>query len=176
MSIVLEYTVGAAERRALFGALNPASFRQYRGVRIGEAAVSLIAVAFGLYAAQQARLLAVGSLIGCIGLYHVVQLLLTRRQFDAIATASAVAGEDRHVRLTIDETGLRELCEGIESFAPWSAVRSFTDVGETLVLKLAGGLWALVPHAAFEGRDDLPLPAFHDLLARKAIPGRSASL
>lgn len=176
MSIVLEYTVGAAERRALHDAINPASFRQYRGVRIGEAAVSLIAVAFGLHAARQAKLLAVGAVIGCIGLYHVVQLLLARRQFEAIAQASAVAGEDRHVRLTIDEAGLRELCEGIESFAPWSAVRSFTDVHDTLVLKLAGGLWALVPHAAFEGRDDLPLTAFRDLLARKAIPGHAPSL
>jgi len=176
MSIVLEYTVGAAERRALYDAINPALFPQYRGVRIGEAAVSLIAVAFGLYAAQQAKLLAVAAVIGGVGLYHVAQLLQARRQFEAIAQASALAGEDRQVRLTVDEAGLRELCDGIESFAPWSAVRSFTDARDTLVLKLAGGLWALVPHAAFEGRDDLPLPAFRDLLARKAIPGRTPSL
>ena len=54
----------------------------------------------------------------------------------------------KHIRLRLDERGLHETVEGaVESFAPWSAVRGFSLVGDHLLVELAGDLWANVPRA-----------------------------
>jgi len=54
----------------------------------------------------------------------------------------------KHVCLRLDERGLHETVEGaVESFAPWSAIRSFAVVDDHLLVELAGDLWANVPRA-----------------------------
>jgi len=54
----------------------------------------------------------------------------------------------KHVRLRLDEQGLHETTEGaVESFAPWSAVHSFTVSDGHLFIELSGDLWANVPRA-----------------------------
>jgi hypothetical protein len=54
----------------------------------------------------------------------------------------------KHICLRLDEQGLHETVEGaVESFAPWSAVRSFAVFDGHLFVELAGDLWANVPRA-----------------------------
>ena len=57
----------------------------------------------------------------------------------------------RDVRLIIDDAGLHEEVEGIRSFAPWQAVKSYARVNDVLLVELAADLWALIPAVAFLG-------------------------
>jgi hypothetical protein len=56
----------------------------------------------------------------------------------------------RHVRLVADERGLRETIDEIESFAPWTAVRTFTVFQDVLFIELKGRLWAMIPRYGLE--------------------------
>ena len=53
----------------------------------------------------------------------------------------------RDIKLTVTDTGLHELDNGIESNCPWSAVRHYTYESGTLSLHLANGLRAQLPEA-----------------------------
>ena len=69
------------------------------------------------------------------------QILECRR---AIAFYSS---EDAY-RLEVREDGLHETEDGIQSFVPWSSVRSFTVFGDTLFIELSANLWAIVPRGS----------------------------
>lgn len=67
-----------------------------------------------------------------------------RRASEQASRGNAV----KRIRLRLDEQGLHETVEGaVESFAPWSAIRSFDVFRDHLFIELAGDLWANVPRA-----------------------------
>lgn len=49
------------------------------------------------------------------------------------------------IKLEINDSGLFETEEGIESFVPWSSVKSYTLFSDTLFINLSAGLCAIVP-------------------------------
>lgn len=54
------------------------------------------------------------------------------------------------IQLTFDEDGLHETTAKIQSFAPWSALVSFTIYHQFLFIELANDQWAVIP----SGKDD----------------------
>jgi hypothetical protein len=49
------------------------------------------------------------------------------------------------IKLEIREDGLFETEEGIESFVPWTSVKSYTLFSDTLFINLSAGLCAIIP-------------------------------
>jgi hypothetical protein len=105
-----------------------------------------------------------------------------RRAFpQALREATARNLVARDIELTIDARGLRESMEGIESFAPWSAVRSQAKFRDAYYLELAGGLWAIIPlealrhvHPNVEQQLDALLRE-QGIAPRVALPGSPAA-
>jgi hypothetical protein len=86
------------------------------------------------------------------------------------AIAQALADPARqNVDLTIDDAGVREVAEGVESFAPWSSVKSYAKLKGTFVLELAPGTAAVIPESALAGDVEAKLIA---QLKAKSIPQR----
>ena len=59
--------------------------------------------------------------------------------------------QDEPLRLEIRDDGFRENDCGIESFAPWSAMKFFAVQGKLVQVGLANGLNAYIPTSVLEG-------------------------
>lgn len=168
----LTYTLGPRERLALYAVEQPTAYRQYRNRRFVTSAWALALVAAGLFSALHAKITAFAVLFAIAGVALVGRIALSRRQFEALTQSVTAAQPSRDVRLVVDDDGLKESSDGIESFAPWRVVRSFADVDQTLLLRLGAGMWAAIPQAAFAATGDGSLEAFRAMLVRRGIPGK----
>lgn len=72
-----------------------------------------------------------------------------KRHYEAAVSSDATRMPIQTVSLLIDEVGLHESVAGVESFAPWSTVKSYALTSDTVHLELASGHWSLIPLLAF---------------------------
>jgi hypothetical protein len=77
----------------------------------------------------------------------------------------------KHVRLVADERGLHETADGIDSFAPWTSVRSFALFEDVLFIELSARLWALVPRYGLQ-KSSASIEQLVELLRAKGIVER----
>lgn len=172
--LTLEYTLGPADFAAQQRAAQPGAVTRYRNQNFVVRTHWLIAGAAGLFASVRARIdaFAVGFL--CLCAFHVLQMVMYKRQYRARVAASVAHLPPRRVRLVVDDAGFHEETEGIRSSAPWSAVRSVAVVDRTVVVQLNAGLWSVIPQAAFNGGEGAALAAFLAELGARGVPRRDA--
>ena len=60
------------------------------------------------------------------------------------------AGRSRAVRVVVDEKGLLETIEGVESFAPWASVVSYRVWEERVFVRLKSEMLATVPRCSLQ--------------------------
>jgi hypothetical protein len=95
-----------------------------------------------------------------LGGWGVFGLVTFSREYWAAVEQSLSGHQETQVRLEVREDGMHETVEGIESFVPWTSVKSFTLHRDTAFIALTAGLWAIVPRNSVG-----PTPtAFDDLL------------
>ncbi|TFY96712.1 YcxB family protein [Ramlibacter humi] len=73
-----------------------------------------------------------------------------KKHYEAAVSADVARIPARTVSLRIDDSGLHEVVSEVESFAPWSAVKSYALTSDTVLISLASGHWSLIPLSAFE--------------------------
>ena len=93
-----------------------------------------------------------------------------RRHHEAAVFADVSQMPVRSVSLRIDDTGFHESVSGVESFAPWSTVKSYALTSETVLLELASGHWSLIPLSAFGSQSDAASACVLAILKEKSIP------
>jgi hypothetical protein len=169
VNLVLGYRLTAKERLAHYELLNG---REMARIQSQNALASwcLIAVLLlAIYTAWIGREI----FLACVFLvslsWPVRAVLDNRRNTQAALEQATAAGPDRVVRLEVGDTGLRETVEDIVSFAPWSGVRGFTVFQETLFIRLAAGLWAIVPFTKNEP-ESASTAALIGELRRRGVP------
>lgn len=134
------------------------------------AGVSLL----GLVAAGLARSLPL-LVVFCVTLVSIVFEAATwRRRYKAIITNAVARMPVLTVALRVDDQGLHESVAGVESFAPWNAVKSYAASSDTVALELASGSWSVIPAIAFGSTGESSLAAFLALLGQKGVPARTA--
>ena len=85
--------------------------------------------------------------VAMIVLYAVVALPYSK-VWERAARQATPDSAPTKIRLRLDDRGLHETVDGaVESFAPWSAIRSFMLFRDHLLIELAGNLWANGPRA-----------------------------
>jgi hypothetical protein len=81
--------------------------------------------------------------------FYAFRALPYSRVWQWSAQQAARGSASTQIRLRLDELGLHETIDGaVESFAPWSAIRSFILSQDYLFIELTGNLWANVPRSA----------------------------
>jgi hypothetical protein len=150
--MVLRYQVGPSEFLARDQLIAPHAYRDaYRAVW-RETLKFMAACAVGLVAAFKADSALLMLVLGTALLARLTEPWGVKVGFkSALAALAEKMIRRRDVRLTIDDAGLHEEVEGIRSFAPWPAVKSYARVNDVLLVELAADLWALIPAVAFLG-------------------------
>ena len=74
------------------------------------------------------------------------------RLFRARVKLSQRSQPEKRIKLIVNEDGLHEEAEGIQSFAPWTSIKSYTLFRDILFVKLAGGFLKLHGSALFQRR------------------------
>jgi hypothetical protein len=173
MHFELEYDVGPAEFVAQHWAVNPDGLERFRNQQIRGSAWSVIVIGAALLASVEAKSspLIFGFL--CMLVYQLIQTFLYRRTYDKAVTSAFASRPPRRVTLLVDDRGILEKVEGIESFVPWVAVRSSVAAGQTLLIELKAGLWAIVPKSAFAQLGGTTYDQFLLALQSKAVPHRT---
>jgi hypothetical protein len=59
-------------------------------------------------------------------------------------------GVGKCVRTEINDRGFLEHDQGVESFCPWSAMKSYCTRDNVLMIELANGLWSVTPAATLK--------------------------
>lgn len=170
MPFLLEYTINPPDYAAQQAAIDPNGRRRFRNDVFTTRASWFVVSCAGLVAAMRAQLDLLGIAFLCIAAVQIVLALFYRRQYENVLAFATAGMPQKRVRLLVDESGLHETVEGIESFAPWEVVKSFVVVDQTLLLNLTAGLWSIIPQSAFSSEGSSTLEEFLALLASKGIP------
>ena len=132
--------------------------------------VILSAAAYALILIEQ---FGIACLIGTIvALYFYSAFTFKHRFWTAISRSIVTPTEP--VVLEISEDGLRELSDGIESFAPWNVVTRRIYSSDHTFLELASRLWAIVPHTTLTPESD-SIKALREVVTRRTEQGAAAN-
>lgn len=135
--------------------------------------------ALGVFVSLSSGRIFIACVFAAMFLFYAMSALPYRRVWQRSVERASRKSSPKHVRLRLDEQGLHETVEGaVESFAPWSAIRSFTLADDHLLIELAGDLWANVPRSTVVEGD----AAFHEVVqslrtrsvAEKRLASRSS--
>ncbi len=170
MPFALEYTLGSAEYLAQQLLVNPRVLRNYKNVHLRTSIFWLAVSVLGLVAAVDTKSASLTLVFLCIVIFQAMYTVAYYRQYSK-TLASAIADlPTKQVCLLVDERGLHETVEDIESFAPWNAVKSYAILEENLFLELNAGLWSIIPLPALASLSGTAQTEFLELLHAKAIP------
>ncbi len=78
---------------------------------------------------------------------------------------------DKEIRLEVSERGFLEHDCGVESFCPWSAMKSYRLVDQVLFVEMANTLWAIIPAATLKP-DTVTLGHIEAVLVRHGVLNR----
>lgn len=106
---------------------------------------------FGGYAAFRAELYFVLCLLVTICGWTLIGSMPFSRTYWAAVEVEPSSQSETRIRLWVKEDGLHESMDGVESFAPWSSVKSFTEFRETLFIEFGANLWAIIPRNKVSG-------------------------
>lgn len=145
MRFTFEYTNTLADYMLQYGLCKPDAYHIARRLHYKMLALPAWAMALGLAAASMQRdpLLATAflTLVGfplCISMPFSARYRMALEQ--SLGSLSPVT-----VRLEVTDEGIEEFSEGVRMRVPWSAVRRFEVVHETLFAALAANRWMIVP-------------------------------
>ncbi len=165
MSLALEYTIGPVEIAAQHELFALSGLQRAKVTHLRFAVFWLAVSIAGLVASVMAKsafltIAFVAIVVGqalYIAIYPGVFAKVSAKQF-------AAQCRQKVVRLLVDDEGLHETTEYMESFAPWRAVQSYLLVRGVVFVELSAGLWCVVPAL---GRDTELLIEF---LKLKSVP------
>ncbi len=103
---------------------------------------------WGAYLCFQANQVFLACFLAALGGWIVVRAFRYSGEYWSAVQQEVSKRAETQIRLEVAEDGLHEIVEGIQSFAPWAAVKSFTEYRNTLFIQLAAGLWAIIPRDA----------------------------
>jgi len=173
MTFELRYELGPSSYLAHRKRSERAGLRTFRNGFLSwcglVAGVSLLGVA----TAVMAQSLVLSVMFVAVLLAIAFEAATYRRRFDALVAKEVARLPVRAVTLRVDDSGLRETVAGVESFAPWSAVKSYTTSPDAVALELASGSWSLIPTSAFGTATGSSLTAFLSVLQQRGIPART---
>lgn len=173
MALTLEYSNDSQAYLAQQKTLAPEQWALAKSAYYRLLAFQCVVLLLAVFAAFKAELIAlVGFFIACLVAHIVISVPFSKPRRAAMRSAAGLR-EEKQVRLVVDEAGLHETVEGIESFAPWSSVLSFGIHDEVLLVQLKGGLWALIPNYALKQ----PSASVEELVAelkRRGVRERAA--
>jgi hypothetical protein len=149
-AVSLRYQIGPAEYLAKEKLLLGHTLRDaYRNVWT-ETLLFVAMCALGFVAAVQANSTLLMLVLGTALLAKLTVPWGYKQKFHAAAAALAQKKvRRRDVVLRVDAEGVHEEVEGVRSFAPWDAIKSYAKTDHVLMLELSGDFWALVPDVAF---------------------------
>jgi len=143
MSLALEYRNTRADFLAQYELLSAGAYRSARSAHYQSVGFWCCVLLLGGYAAFRADQLFLMCLLIAIGGWTLVRSFPYSRTYWAAVEQSLSARPETQIRLEVQEDGLHETVDGIESFAPWSSVKGFTVFRETLFIELAASLGRL---------------------------------
>lgn len=148
MSLVLEYRNMRADFLALHELLLWDAYRSARAAHYWSIGFWSCVLLLGGYAAFRADQLFLMCLMIAIGGWTLVRSFPYSRAYWTAVEQSLSGRPETQITLEVQEDGLHETLDGIESFVPWSAVKSFTVYRDTLFIELAASLWAIIPRSS----------------------------
>jgi len=173
--VALRYQLGPDEYLAQQQALIGDTSRQAQRAKWKDTLMFSGACAVGFLAAFQANNRLLMLLLGTAGLARLLTPWDHKIKIKAqIAAHAEKKVRRRDVSLRIDDEGLHEEVEGVRSFAPWPAVKSFRELGHILLVQLAGELWVVIPDVAFLGAGAPSKSEFIALLQSRGIASAAA--
>lgn len=171
MELRLDFKVGVKEQLAYYELANGVD-PLARPDRMGAAYACILCVLGMLtaYKAQSGGLFVIFLAVMCA---IVVQSRRRSRRHSQAVAKTLADDSHHHVTLTINDAGLREVTEGVESFAPWSAVKSYCKFKNVFIVELAPGTASVIPQHALEGVESELLSALESKSVRERVPGAS---
>ncbi len=169
MSLALEYRNTRADHRTHYELIENSSYLASRRAYYKSLAFWGGVLLLSLYAAFRADMIYLMFLLLVAGGWSVVRAFPFSRWYWAAVERTLATRPETHIRLMVEEDGLHETVEGIESFVPWGSVKGFRILRDTLFIELTGGLWSIVPRGSVSTN-----PADYDaliaVLRSKGIP------
>jgi len=107
--------------------------------------IALLCGAYMAYVAQSIAFMAAFLLFLCSRVYEWTTY---PSKYWAAIEKTCQSLPVKRIRLQIAADGLHETVSGIESFAPWTSVKSFAVFRDILFVELAVGLWSIIPKGA----------------------------
>jgi hypothetical protein len=145
MTLTFKYTNTRQDFVAQEELLNRHSYRSARSnhyYALTFAAVLMVLAALVAYQADSIFPMCI--FLTALG-WQLYQSIPFSRVYRRAVEPSLASRPDTQIELTVREDGLLERMHRIESFVPWSSVRSFTRYRDTLFIALEAGLWAIIP-------------------------------
>ncbi len=145
MRLVLDYRNTKADFLAHYELISADAYRSARSAHYQYIAFWSGTLLIAGYLAFRANHLFLMWLLIVLGGWTLVRSIPYSRIYRAAVEQSLSARPETQIRLEVQEDGLHETLDGIQSFVPWSAVKAFTVFRDTLFIELAASLWAIVP-------------------------------
>jgi hypothetical protein len=145
MTLTLKYTNTRQDFMAQEELLNRHAYRSarsrhYQSVSLGAALMVLAA----LIAYLADRIFPMCLFLTALG-WQLYQSIPYSRVYRRAVEQSLCSRPDTRIELEVRDDGIHERMHGIESFVPWTSVRSFLRYRDTLFIALEASLWAIIP-------------------------------
>lgn len=148
MTLVLEYSNTKADLLAQYELISGDDYRSARTAHYKSVSSWVGVLLLGIYAAFEAELVFLMCFLVAVGGWTLIRSLPFSRMYWTAVEQALSARPETLIRLEVREDGLHETLEGIESYVPWTSVKSFTLFRDTIFIELAAGLWAIVPRGS----------------------------
>jgi len=145
MSLTLKYTNTRPDFVAQEELVNRHSYRSARSDHYYALAYGAALMLLAAHVAYQADSIFLMCLFLTALAWQLFQSIPYSRVYRRAMEQSLASRPETQIELTVREDGLLERMHGIESFVPWSSVRSFTRYRDTLFIALEAGLCAIIP-------------------------------
>jgi hypothetical protein len=155
MALALEYRNTHADFVTHYELALSASYLAGRSAHYRSVALWVGVVLLGSYAAFSADQIFLMCFLLAMGGLNLAQSIPYSRRYWAAVEQSLVGRPENQIRLEVNNDGLHETMDGIESFVPWASVKGFTIFRNTLFIELAAGLCAIVPYASVSTPTDV---------------------
>ena len=150
--MVYEYRFTPADRRAYLDFFSGKVFVDQISAPTWEDALLILLACAATYVEMLVGHFALAAAFFGLIVFLLVRIVLRPKRLLATTARGGAALLEGLVRIEVEDDGIRETARGVESFARWESIASFTLFRDSLFLRLSNEQLAIIPRVFKTGR------------------------
>lgn len=148
MSLVFEYRNTTEDLKTQVELHMEDYYKSSRSKYIRSVLTSFVLLILASYCAYRADLVGFLVFFLIVAISYLPKLFQYSQIYQSSIERSLIGRSETQIRMEVRDDGLLETEEGIECFVPWSSIKSYKELSNTLFINMAGSQCAIIPRSS----------------------------